>query len=104
MAKVAEIKPGTRGAGGKGGAHAVLRAGGEVYIPLAGLIDLGKERERLQKELTRIEGQLRGTEAKLGNQQFVGKAPAAVIDREREKAESLRQQFERLADKLKALA
>ena len=89
---------------GKAGAHAVLRAGGEVYIPLEGLIDLDKERERLRKELSRVEGQLRGTEAKLNNTQFVEKAPAAVIEREREKAQSLRQQYEQLADKLKALA
>ncbi|HEY0672445.1 MAG TPA: valine--tRNA ligase, partial [Longimicrobiales bacterium] len=104
MARVEGIDAGDGGTTAKGGAHAVLRAGGEVYIPLEGLIDLDKERERLQKELTRIDGQLRGTEAKLGNEQFVGKAKPEVIEREREKARSLRQQYEQLADKLKALA
>ncbi len=104
LAKVGEIRSDGDAPAGKAGAHAVLRAGGEVYIPLEGLIDLGKERERLSKELSRIEGQLRGTEAKLNNEQFVGKAPAAVIEREREKARSLRQQYEQLAGKLKALA
>jgi pimeloyl-ACP methyl ester carboxylesterase len=59
--------------------------------------------ERLSKELERIEGMLRGTEAKLSNDQFVGKAPEAIILREREKAESLREQVMALRDKLEAL-
>ena len=102
MARVNVIETGDGVAAGKGGAHAVLRAGGELFIPLEGLIDVDKERERLGKELARVEGQLRGTEAKLGNEQFVGKAKPEVIQRERDKAASLRQQYEQLADKLKA--
>ena len=103
MARVSAVQPGDGGVTGKGGAHAVLRSGGEVFIPLAGLIDVDKERDRLGKELARIEGQLRGTEAKLGNEQFVSKAKPEVIERERAKAASLRQQHEQLAEKLKAL-
>jgi valyl-tRNA synthetase len=103
MARVNAIDESAAAPSGKGGAHAVLRAGGEVFIPLEGLIDVGKERERLSKELTRIEGQLRGTEAKLSNEQFVGRAKPEVIEREREKAASLRTQFEQLTEKLKAL-
>ena len=89
---------------GKGGAHAVLRSGGELFVPLAGLIDVGKERDRLSKELERLQGQLKGTEAKLVNEQFVGRAPEAVVQREREKAASLRQQCQALAEKLEALS
>src|SRR5687768_1975777 len=103
MARVKSIEEGNGTQSGKGGAHAVLRAGGELFIPLEGLIDVDKERDRLNKELARIEGQLRGTEAKLGNEQFVSKAKTEVIEREREKAGSLRQQHEQLAEKLKAL-
>jgi valyl-tRNA synthetase len=102
MAKVNVIETGDGMATGKGGAHAVLRSGGELFIPLEGLIDVARERERLGKELARVEGQLRGTEAKLGNEQFVGKAKPEVIQRERDKASSLRQQYEQLAEKLKA--
>jgi valyl-tRNA synthetase len=102
MAKVNAIDEGGEPTG-KGGAHAVLRTGGELFIPLEGLIDVSKERDRLGKELARVEGQLRGTEAKLSNEQFVGKAKPEVIAREREKAASLRVQYEQLADKLKAL-
>jgi valyl-tRNA synthetase len=103
MARVKTIDRGNGGQSGKGGAHAVLRAGGELFIPLEGLIDVTKERDRLQKELQRLEGQLRGTEAKLNNEQFVSKAKPEVIQREREKAQSLQEQHERLAEKLKAL-
>jgi valyl-tRNA synthetase len=103
MARVNSIEPGDGAAAAKGGAHAVLRSGGEVFIPLEGLIDVDKERDRLSKELARVEGQLRGTEAKLGNEQFVSKAKPEVIAREREKATSLRQQHEQLAEKLEAL-
>jgi valyl-tRNA synthetase len=102
MAKVNAIETGDGAAAGKSGAHAVLRSGGELFIPLEGLIDVERERERLGKELARLEGQLRGTEAKLSNEQFVGKAKPEVIQRERDKAVNLRQQYEQLAEKLKA--
>jgi valyl-tRNA synthetase len=89
---------------GKGGAHAVLRAGGELFVPLADLIDVDKERDRLAREIERLQGQLRGTEAKLGNEQFISKARPEVVEREREKAASLREQADRLQEKLEALA
>lgn len=103
MARVTLLDPGNGDHSGKGGAHAVLRAGGELFIPLEGLIDVARERDRLSKELERLDGQLRGTEAKLNNEQFVSKAKPEVIQRERDKANSLREQHERLAEKLKAL-
>ena len=53
--------------------------------------------------MLRLQGQLSGTEAKLSNEQFVGKAPPQIIEREREKAASLREQVARLQEKLGAL-
>lgn len=85
------------------GAHAVLQSGGEVFIPLRDLIDVDRERSRLQDELDRIRRLLESTEKRLSNDQFVEKAPAEVVDREREKAESFRDQQERLSRKLTAL-
>jgi valyl-tRNA synthetase len=81
----------------------VLPSGTEVFVPLAGVIDLEKERARLRGELGRVEGLVRGTEGKLANEGFVAKAPAEVVDREREKLASLREQREKLAAKLAAL-
>ncbi|MEJ2503531.1 MAG: hypothetical protein P8177_09525, partial [Gemmatimonadota bacterium] len=63
----------------------------------------GRERARLEAELDRVEGLLTGTEKRLENDQFTSKAPADVVQREREKAESLRDQRERLGRKLAAL-
>jgi valyl-tRNA synthetase len=69
-----------------------------LFVPLEGLIDLGVERARLQKEIDRIEGMLRGIRGKLGNESFVAKAPPDVVDKEREKLHS----FETTQAKLKA--
>lgn len=101
MARVNAIERGNGTAAG--GAHAVLRSGTELFIPLEDIIDMDRERARLAAEVQRLEGQLRGTESKLVNEAFVARAPADVVAREREKAASLREQLERLGDKLKAL-
>ena len=85
------------------GAHAVLRSGADLFIPLAGVIDIEQERQRLGKELDRIRGQLRATEARLESEQFAARAPAEVVAREREKLESLRDQSDRLTSKLQTL-
>jgi valyl-tRNA synthetase len=72
--------------------------GEELFVPLEGLIDLAVERARLQKEIDRIEGMLRSIRGKLGNESFVAKAPADVVEKEREKLQS----FETTQAKLKA--
>ncbi|HEX6641296.1 MAG TPA: class I tRNA ligase family protein, partial [Thermoanaerobaculia bacterium] len=89
---------------GRAGAHAVLRSGADVFIPLEGIIDIERERARLGEELNRIEGQITATERKLENRQFVDRAPADVVNRERDKATNFRDQRDRLAAKLAALA
>ena len=57
----------------------------EIYLPLKGLIDLDKEIARLEKELTKMEGEIKRIEGKLANEGFVAKAPAEVIEKEKEK-------------------
>jgi valyl-tRNA synthetase len=56
-----------------------------VMIPLAGLIDLGAEKARLAKEITRIEVEIKKCEGKLGNANFVANAPAEVVVQERQR-------------------
>jgi len=90
-------------ANGGAGAHAVLRSGTELFVPLAGLIDIDRERDRLGRELARLESQLKAAWARLANESFTGRAPADVVEREREKAENFKDQRDRLSAKLAAL-
>ena len=68
----------------KASASAVVK-GCEVYIPLEGLIDIEVERQRIEKEITRITGSLEGVKKKLSNESFVAKAPANIIENEKTK-------------------
>jgi valyl-tRNA synthetase len=85
------------------GAHAVMKNGGEIFLPLEGVIDLERERERLRGEIDRIRGQLAGVEKKLSNENFVARAPEEVVAREREKAASMQSQVSKLHGKLSEL-
>jgi len=57
----------------------------EIYIPLKGLIELNVERQRIEKEINRLEGSLKGIENKLSNDKFVKNAPADVVEKEKTK-------------------
>ena len=60
-------------------------SGGKVYIPMAGLVDVEKERARLQKELTSVRTYILGLGKKLSNKEFVKNAPEAVVAAEQQK-------------------
>ena len=78
-------------------------SGTELFIPLAGVIDLEKERLRLRDEAARLECLADGTERRLGNPGFTGKAPPEVVEREREKLNGYREQVQKLRGKLASL-
>ncbi|NOV04064.1 valine--tRNA ligase [Paenibacillus planticolens] len=59
--------------------------GAELFLPLAGLIDIAQELVRLDKELQTLHGEVERIEKKLGNEGFVAKAPAKVIEEEKAK-------------------
>ena len=56
-----------------------------VYLPMADLIDLEKEKARLAAELAKLDGEIERAEKKLSNESFTAKAPAAVVEGERAK-------------------
>ena len=85
------------------GAHAVLADGSDLFVALEGEIDVQQECRRLSGELTRLDQQLSALGTKLTNQNFVARAPAEVVAREREKERAWRDQRQALADKLKSL-
>ncbi|HEV2147408.1 MAG TPA: valine--tRNA ligase [Longimicrobiaceae bacterium] len=101
LARVDDL--GFEGAGEGVGASAVLRSGAEIFVPLAGVIDVEKERTRLRDEVGRLDGLIAGTEKKLANESFVARAPAEVVGKEREKLAGYTAQREKLAGKLAAL-
>jgi valyl-tRNA synthetase len=75
----------------------------KLYMPLAELVDLDKERERIGKELSKARDDLQKTEAKLQNESFVSKAPANVVNAERDRVEKTKALIENLTESLKAL-
>jgi valyl-tRNA synthetase len=99
LARIETVAYGPAEAGAVG-AHAALRAGGELFLPLEGVVDAARERERLSTEIDRLEQQLAGTERKLANEQFVNRAPPEVVEKEREKGRSQRERLETLRGKL----
>ena len=65
----------------------------EIYVPLAELIDLDEEIARLQQEIKRLNDEVTRIDRKLGNEKFVAKAPAEVVEEQRTKrADYLKQQ------------
>jgi len=65
--------------------------GAELYLPLDDLIDFEKEMDRLQKEKAKLEKEVERVVSKLNNQGFVAKAPAHLLDEEREKEAKYRE-------------
>jgi valyl-tRNA synthetase len=85
------------------GGHAVLSDGTAVFVPLGDAIDVERECGRLSAEVDRLGLLVEAQERKLANQQFVSRAPADVVTREREKAVTWREQREVLGRKLELL-
>jgi valyl-tRNA synthetase len=68
------------------------------------VIDVAKERARLEKDLKKAQDEIARFEAKLGNEQFVAKAPAEVLAEQREKLADARALAARLSDAIGRLA
>ena len=68
---------------------------GEIFLTVAAA-DRAGERQRLDKEITRIEVEMRAVEEKLGNKSFVDRAPAAVVEEHRQRLKDFSLQLEKL--------
>ncbi|MEQ2456094.1 valine--tRNA ligase [Flavonifractor hominis] len=75
-----------------------------LYLPLAELVDLEKEKARVQKELDKNRKELDKLETKLQNPGFVNKAPAQVVEAERERADKLRALLVKLEESMASLS
>ena len=85
-------------------AMATVLAGIEVYLPLAGLIDVVKETQRLEKELAALTKDVERVEGKLSNEGFLAKAPAEVIAKEKEKATEIKGKITTIKERIAYLA
>jgi valyl-tRNA synthetase len=84
-------------------ALALVIAGYEIYLPLAALVDLERERERLAQELANVEQETQRASALLANERFVANAPAEVVQKERDKLNAQEERRVKLEERLAAL-
>ena len=68
----------------------VITHAARAFMPLAELVDIAQELERIAKEKAKAQGHLKGIEAKLNNEAFTSKAPAHIVQNQRDQAEKLR--------------
>ena len=85
------------------GMVSVVTDNARMFMPMAELVDLGKERERIGRELANAKKQLDAQIGKLANENFVSRAPEAVVNAEREKKTKLEALIENLEVSLKNL-
>ncbi len=85
------------------GVVSAVFTGGELLIPLADLVDFEAERERLEKEKKRLEGEVARVDKKLSNQGFVAKAPASVVEEEKQKGDKYREMLETVIKRLESM-
>jgi len=75
----------------------------DIAIPLEGLLDLGAERERIQKDLARVQKDLAGRSRRLNNPSFLERAPAEIVEKERRVLAELEERQNRLTANLAVL-
>ncbi len=73
-------------------------------LPLAGVIDLAVEKARLSKEIAKLQGEIDGIDKKLGNEQFVSRAPEEVIDEQKTRRQAAADRRDRIAEALQRLS
>ncbi|HVO22819.1 MAG TPA: valine--tRNA ligase, partial [Candidatus Margulisiibacteriota bacterium] len=103
LAKVGTVGLLAAGERPSGEPSALVEGLGEIFVPLRGVVDPLDVRKRLQKDLAKVEKELSAAQAKLGRPDFVDRAPADIVEKEREKASTLRERQGTLQRHLAAL-
>ena len=80
-----------------------VAAGIKIFMPVAGLVDLAKEKERLSKEHAQLEIEIGKIESRINSESFVVKAPAQVVAKEREKLATFKDKAAKIKERLEQL-
>jgi valyl-tRNA synthetase len=105
LARLAEVRPlADEVAFAQATEAAPVAMSGDLRLALFVAIDVAAEQARLAKEISRLQGEIGKAEAKLGNDGFVARAPAAVVEQERARLSGFRQSLARLQDQQTRLA
>ncbi len=86
------------------GMVSVVTGEAKMFMPMADLVDLAKERERIEKELEKAQKEYDGQMAKLSNESFLAKAPEKVIEAEKERTAKAKALIDNLTESLKKLS
>ncbi|MCQ9208317.1 MAG: valine--tRNA ligase [Omnitrophica bacterium] len=100
LAKIETLEIGQKLKRPKSCAVAVM-ADTEIFVPLAGIIDVKKEAKRLKEKIHNLENILQNSQRKLRNKQFLRKAPKEIVAQEKEKSKQLKESIQKLKDNLK---
>jgi valyl-tRNA synthetase len=76
---------------------------GQVFIPLEGFVDLSAEKERLAKEIGKLETELETVRRKLSNESFVARAPASIVAEHRQRELDFLRKLEQLRERAAGL-
>ena len=85
------------------GSVQLLVRGETAALPLKGVVDLAAERTRLEKEMSKVEADIKRVDAKLGNAQFLARAPEEVVEEEREKRDEALARKQKIIEALERL-
>jgi valyl-tRNA synthetase len=102
LTRVEELRIDTEGERPKGAASYIFNEI-EIYVPLAGLVDVEQELTKLGKEKEKVVVQLKKVESKLGNSKFLDNAPQDVIEGEKEKQVTLSAKLEKIEESIERL-
>ena len=99
LARLGNIEILSGGERPSGSAAAVVQ-GAEIFVPLAGLVDFDEEIQRLSKAIAKIEADCKNVEKKLGNPKFLERAPAEIIEKEKDRLHEIKEKKAKLTRNL----
>jgi valyl-tRNA synthetase len=102
LARLGDIRFQADGERPRGAALAVIE-NAEVYVPLAGLVNLQEETKRLEKEIGKATNELAGVQRKLSDPKFIERAPEEVVEKDRDRAAQLEEKRQSLEKSLERL-